>query len=79
MSEEPDNLVLTMFRDIRERLDRLEAMPGTLGRIEDRVNELYETSTYALGLAGSCHLRRDTMQSELNALAARVTHLEEKV
>jgi hypothetical protein len=53
MSEEPDNLVLKLLREMRAKLDevftKLEAVETRVQHVESQLDDLRMTVTYALG------------------------------
>ena len=72
MAEEPDNLVLVHLREIRGELggvrDELSKIRTTLrehdvrfDKIEKRLDEVYETAIYGVGVATRANYKLDQM------------------
>lgn len=73
MTEEADNLVLKLLREMRGILDD---HGGKLRRIENRLDDLHETAVTAPGLAGHANVRHDSIEKRLDDLIHRVEILE---
>ena len=69
MGKEPDNLVLTMLRDIRAKQDEhsesLEAHGRSLERLDRDFQELRHSMIYSLGMATSGHLKNQERDGRL--------------
>lgn len=76
MSTEPDNLVLTLLREIRVDVTELKVGQRDL---KLAVDELRESMPYALGLSAQANVRTETLTRQLHELSERVARLEEKV
>lgn len=76
MAEEADNLVLTMLREIRARLDKHEER---FDKIDNKLDDMSESLTTSLGLSLHANVRHESVQKKLDALEQRVKRLEERV
>jgi hypothetical protein len=82
MAREPDDLTHRILRDIQatqaEHGRHLAEIKADLRRQGVRIDELFESSTMALGLAGHANIRHDTVQKQLDELRDRVERLEKQ-
>ena len=82
MVDEPENLILKMLRDAREtalaQSQKLDAHGASLTRIEKRIEDLFQTCNYALGIAAGSHLRHENLETRIDELTSRVDRLEHK-
>jgi hypothetical protein len=82
MAQEPENLVLSILRDILGALPSqardLSEIKADLRRQGLRIDELFESSTMALGLAGHADVRHETVQKQIEQLRERVERLEKQ-
>jgi hypothetical protein len=82
MAKEPENLVISILREIPGTLATqgwdLAEIKADLRRQGVRLDELFESSTMALGLAGRANVRHDTVQKQLEELRDRVERLEKQ-
>ncbi|TGE02475.1 hypothetical protein [Methylobacterium nonmethylotrophicum] len=82
MAAEPDNLVLSLLRDMRAALAEVRAVQDEqsrrLIRIEGRVDETHESMITGLGLAAHASIRHDRVEERLRDLTDRVERLEGK-
>jgi hypothetical protein len=80
MAREPDNLVLTILREIQATQGAhgrdLETIKSDLRRQGVKIDELFESSTMALGLAGHANIRHDSLERRLDDLVRRLEQLE---
>ena len=83
MAREPENLILSILREVQATLSEhgrdLSTIKNDLRRQGVRIDELFESSTMALGLAGHANVCHNTVQKELDELKTRVERLEEKL
>ena len=79
MAEEPDNHTLRLLREIRDaQRQGFSGVNERLERLEQRMDEVHESTYTALGLAGHANVRHDSVQDELRDIKKRLTKLEEK-
>jgi chromosome segregation ATPase len=82
MSDEPDNMVLALLRDIRSTLrdhsGELSQIGQRVDRIDRRLEEVHETLYTVAGAAVHANIRHDTVAERLKTLEDRVSRLEEK-
>jgi hypothetical protein len=76
MAKEPDNLVLKMLREIRARFDKHEER---FDKIDKKLDDMWESFTYALGLSLHVNVRHQSVQQRRHTLEQRVEKLEERV
>jgi hypothetical protein len=83
MVDEPDDAVLPILRDIQRTLAEhgrdLGSIKAELRRQGVRMDELFESSTMALGLAGHANVRHESVQKQIDELKERLERLEAKV
>ncbi|MGO9743072.1 MAG: hypothetical protein ACLPN5_16480 [Roseiarcus sp.] len=84
MSEEPDNLVLNLLRDIRAKQDehseRLNGVDARVRHAESQLEDLLATVTYSLGMSAETKFKQAKQEARLDDLFSRVEKLvsEEK-
>jgi hypothetical protein len=82
MASEPDNLVLTLLREMRTAISDIRATQDEQSRrlihIETRVDEMHESMITGLGLAAHANVRHDGVEKRLADLTKRVERLEKK-
>ena len=82
MAKEPENLVISILREIPGTLATegrdLAEIKADLRRQGVRIDELFESSTMALGLARHANVRHETVQKQLEELRDRVERLEKQ-
>ena len=82
MAKKPDDLVVPILREIQATLAAqgkdLAEIKSDLRRQGVRVDELFESSTMALGLAGHANVRHETVQKQLDELRDRLDRLEKQ-
>lgn len=87
MSEDEDNLVLRLLREIRGKLDdhdrSFDGMNQHLTSMERHVEDMKESVAYALGLSAHANVayettgqRLDRLTEEIKGLEARIENLE---
>ena len=76
MAKEPDNLVLSLLREIR---GTQQVHGKKLDNLEKRAEDLYKISTHTLGVSANAHLRYETLEAQVQKLSDRVKRLEAKV
>ena len=74
MSKEPDNVILRLLRDIRDKQDVHDTAFAEVNR---RLDEVHETMYSAAGMAAHANIRHDGVADELKALRKRIEKLEE--
>jgi len=79
---DPENATVRILREIQSSIavqgKDLSAIKDDLRRVGVRVDELFESSTMALGLAGHSNVRHETVQKQLEDLTKRVERLEKQ-
>jgi ubiquinone biosynthesis protein UbiJ len=81
MAREPDNLVLTLLREIRDtqkdhsRL--LNQHSEEFSRLNTKMEEWQETTATAAGFAFHSNVRHEAVQRKLDELEERLKRLEE--
>ncbi len=82
MMAKPEDATIRILRDIQASIagqgKDLSAIKDELRRVGVRVDELFESSTMALGLAGHSNVRHETVQKQLEELSKRVERLEKQ-
>jgi len=80
MAKQPTDLVMPVLREIQATLAdhgrNLASIRTDLRRQGMKIDELFESSVTALGLAGHANVRHETLQKQLDELRERVEHLE---
>ncbi len=76
MSEEPDNLVLKLQREIR---DNQQSHDEKFQQLATKLDELSESVTYSLGLSAHANVRHETVQKKIENLEARLKALESRI
>ncbi len=83
MSDEPENVILKLLREIRanqqEQGVTLREHVEWLKSIDKRMDEVHETLYAASGIAMHANVRHDTVSEEIAELRRRIERLEEKV
>jgi tetrahydromethanopterin S-methyltransferase subunit G len=83
MAKDPDNLVLTLLRDVRGRLDKidakLEAHDKRFDKIDERFDGLDYKLTHVFGFAAMASLGAKHAETKVSDLADRQTQLESQV
>ena len=78
MPDEPDNLVLVHLREIRAEMKDMRSdmngMRDEMGAIKKRVDELFETATFGVGLAVMANRKLDLA---IDDHERRITALEQ--
>lgn len=81
MTDETDNLVLILLRDIRATLDEQTKLHAghteRFDRLEQRMDDLYESTYSALGFAAHANIRIDSVGERPKKLESRVSRLED--
>ena len=81
MAREPDNLVLTLLREIRDTLQDHSRMHNRhteeFSRLNARMEEWQETTATAAGFAFHSNVRHEAVQRKLNELEERLNRLEQ--
>ncbi len=81
MAREPDNLVLTLLREIRDTLQNhtrlLNAHSEEFTRLNTKMEEWQETTATAAGFAFHSNVRHEAVQRKLDELEERLKRLEE--
>jgi hypothetical protein len=79
MTDEPDNLVLVMLRDIRTKQDehsaRFERIEGRLVGIEKQLDDYKKIVRYALGQSSETQFRQVQQESRINELFDKLEKL----
>ncbi|KMO39534.1 hypothetical protein [Methylobacterium aquaticum] len=75
MAAEPDNLVLSLLRDMRAVQHE---QSRRLIHIEGRVDQTHESMITGLGLPAHANIRHDIVEERLRDLSDRVERLEGK-
>ncbi|MEX6507522.1 hypothetical protein [Jiella sp. M17.18] len=82
MSDEPDNLVLQLLRDIRADIGEvkytLAKHSERFDHVDQRLEEVHDTLYTVAGAAVHANVRHDTVAERLKTLEERVSRLEEK-
>jgi polyhydroxyalkanoate synthesis regulator phasin len=82
MTKEADNLVPRLLREIRktqhEHTKKFDEPSKILVDMDQRLNDLYKTSTHTLGVAANAHSRYETLTARVDRLVERVKRLEAK-
>jgi uncharacterized protein (UPF0335 family) len=82
MAREPEDMVVRLLRDIQSAVASqgkdVAAMRDELRRQGVKIDELFESSTMALGLAGHSNVRHETVQKQLEELTKRIERLEKQ-
>ncbi|MCW4114522.1 hypothetical protein NPA31_006050 [Aurantimonas sp. MSK8Z-1] len=80
MSEGPDNLILTLLRDIRGNLDRhdlrFDEMSSQLGELNKKIDDWQEATATAVGLGSHANLRNTALEARIDDPIRRVEELE---
>ena len=80
MADDPNDLTIRILREIQGSIASqgrdLAAIKDELRRQGVRLDELFESSTMALGLAGHSNVRHETVQKQLEELTKRIERLE---
>ena len=80
MADDPNDLTIRILREIQGGIASqgrdLAAIKDELRRQGVRLDELFESSTMALGLAGHSNVRHETVQKQLEELTKRIERLE---
>ena len=83
MSKEPENLVLNILREVRERVctieDGVSALKLDNVSIKQRLDEMHETLFTTAGLSMHANVKNDTLTKRVETLEKRIGKLEEKV
>jgi len=79
MSEEPDNLVLKLLREMRTKLDevftKLEAVETRVQHVESQLDDLRMAPTYALGQSTETQFRQSKQGTRIDELFAQLEKL----
>jgi uncharacterized protein (UPF0335 family) len=82
MAKEPEDMVVRLLRDIQSGIASqgkdISSMRDELRRQGVKIDELFESSTMALGLAGHSNVRHETVQKQLEDLTKRIERLEKQ-
>jgi hypothetical protein len=82
MAKEPEDMVVRLLRDIQSGIAAqgkdISSMRDELRRQGVKIDELFESSTMALGLAGHSNVRHETVQKQLEDLTKRIERLEKQ-
>jgi hypothetical protein len=82
MAKQPIDLVMPVLRDIQATLAEhgrgRASIKADLHRQGVKIDELFESSVTALGLAGRANVQHEVLQKRLDELRERVEHLEEQ-
>lgn len=80
MADDQNDLTIRILREIQGSIASqgrdLAAIKDELRRQGVRLDELFESSTMALGLAGHSNVRHETVQKQLEELTKRIERLE---
>ncbi|MCL4767252.1 MAG: hypothetical protein KJZ80_13560 [Hyphomicrobiaceae bacterium] len=81
MAEEPDNLILRLLREIREKLDeqsdRFAAIDRRFDRLEKRFDEMRGYMNHALGMGMTGHLKNEEQDTRQEDCESRQKQMEE--
>ena len=76
MAEEPNNLILRLLRDIREKQDdhdkRLEG-------IDRRLGDLTESAALAMGMAAHSHVSQESLGQRLDEIRVEMDRMKERL
>jgi hypothetical protein len=79
MSREPENLVLTLLREVGANQDahsqRFESIDNRLRHIEDQVDDLSKLVTYSLGQSTETQFRQSNQQAQIGELFEKLEKL----
>jgi len=82
MAREPDNLVLTLLREIRDTLHDHSRMLNhhseEFRRLNAKMEEWQETTATAAGFAFHSNVRHEAVQRKLDEIDERLKRLEER-
>jgi len=73
MAKEPDNIVLKLLREIREKQDDHDKR---FSKIDKKLDELSDSVTYALGLSAHANVRHEAVQKKIDEIEKRLKKLE---
>jgi ubiquinone biosynthesis protein UbiJ len=83
MSEDDDNLVLRLLREIRGKLDdhdrAFEGLALRMNAMERHMEDVKESVTYALGLSAHANVVYETTGQRLDRLTDQVERLEARL
>lgn len=83
MTDETDNLILHLLRDIRSKLDdhdrSFDGLQGRMATMERHMEDVKDTVTYALGLSAHSVVAYETSGQRLDRPAEHVSKLEARL
>jgi hypothetical protein len=83
MTDDDDNLVLRLLREIRSeqsgQRSTMESIQGRITTIERHMEDVKESVAYALGLSAHANVAYETTGQRLDRLSDRVTALEARI
>jgi len=83
MMDEPDDLVLRLLREIREKLDeqsdRFGAIDRRFDRLEKRFDEMRGYVNHALGMGVTGHLKDEEQDTRMEDFEARQKQMGELI
>lgn len=76
MADDADNLVLRLLREMRQIQEEHSRKLEGIRRIEQRLDDLHESTITALGFAAHANVRHENVRKELDELRERIERLE---
>lgn len=81
MADEPDNLILSLLREIRGKLDEHtelhEEHRRSFAELKKQIEDWQETTATSVGFAAHANLRTQAIEKEIAELKSRIKRLED--